>query len=42
MEEYNVSNPRRVAEKCLREWPRDSKASEVNVVVLDGLLALGG
>jgi hypothetical protein len=35
-------SPRRVAEKCLREWPRDSEASEVNVAVLEGLLALGG
>lgn len=34
-------NPRRVAEKCLREWPRGSKESHVDVKVLDALLELG-
>ena len=34
-------NPRRVAEKCLREWPRGSKSSHINVEMLDGLLSLG-
>jgi hypothetical protein len=34
-------NPRRVAEKCLREWPRGSKESHVDVKVLDELLELG-
>lgn len=34
-------NPRRVADKCLREWPRGSKASHVNATILDGLLTLG-
>jgi len=34
-------NPRRVADRCLREWPRRSKASHVSVELLDGLLELG-
>lgn len=35
-------NPRRVAEKCVREWPRGSKYSQVDATVLNGLLELGG
>jgi hypothetical protein len=34
-------NPRRVADKCCREWPRGSNKSHVNVKMLDGLLQLG-
>ena len=35
------ANPRRVADKCSREWPRGSKASHINVAVLEELLNLG-
>lgn len=34
-------NPRRVADKCCRDWPRGSKSSHVNVQMLEGLLKLG-
>jgi hypothetical protein len=35
------ANPRRVADKCCRDWPRGSKTSHVNVQMLEGLLKLG-